>query len=94
MVPSGNASEDFYIAPSINYQLDATIQSLFYDNSPITFSLVPFRFSEAGFKYRKNNLFIHYVFVPEERNYSKTISGYFMDLSGVVFAQIVLLKFY
>jgi hypothetical protein len=46
----------FYIAPSINYQLyDATIQgSLFSNRSPITFSLVPYRFNgEAGFKYRK-----------------------------------------
>ncbi|MGO4817395.1 lipid A deacylase LpxR family protein [Flavobacterium sp. W22_SRS_FP1] len=49
----------FYIAPSMNYQLyDATIQgSLFNNNSPVTFDLVPLRFNgEAGLKYRKNNL--------------------------------------
>jgi hypothetical protein len=83
-----NASEFyFYIAPSINYQLyDATIQgSLFNDNSPITFSLVPFRFNgEAGFKYRKNNLNLSYVFMYRGKElYSKTISGYFYGSIGV-----------
>lgn len=77
----------FYIAPSINYQLyDATIQgSLFNDNSPITFRLVPFRFNgEAGFKYRKNNLNLSYVFNYRGRElYSKTISGYFYGSIGV-----------
>jgi len=77
----------FYIAPSINYQLyDATIQgSLFNNNSPITFSLVPFRFNgEAGFKYRKNNLNLSYVFVYRGKElYSKTSSGYFYGSIGV-----------
>jgi lipid A 3-O-deacylase len=77
----------FYIAPSINYQLyDATIQgSLFNNNSPVTFDLVPFRFNgEAGFKYRKNNLNLFYVFVYRGKElYSKTISGYFYGSIGV-----------
>ena len=77
----------FYIAPSINYQLyDATIQgSLFNDNSPITFSIVPFRFNgEAGFKYRKNNLNLSYVFMYRGKElYSKTISGYFYGSIGL-----------
>jgi hypothetical protein len=79
----------FYIAPSINYQLyDATIQgSLFNDNSPITFDLVLFRFNgEAGFKYRKNNLNLSYVFMYRGKElYSKTISGYFYGAIGVSF---------
>lgn len=79
----------FYIAPSINYQLhDATIQgSLFNDNSPITFRLVPFRFNgEAGFKYRKNKLNLSYVFMYRGKElYSKTISGYFYGAIGVSF---------
>jgi hypothetical protein len=47
---------------SINQLYDATIQgSLFSNRSPITFSLVPYRFNgEAGFKYR--NLNLSYVF--------------------------------
>ncbi|MBC5839554.1 lipid A deacylase LpxR family protein [Flavobacterium muglaense] len=77
----------FYIAPSVNYQLyDATIQgSLFSSNSPVTFSLVPFRFNgEAGFKYRKNNLNLSYVFVYRGKElYSKTISGYFYGSIGL-----------
>jgi hypothetical protein len=77
----------FYIAPSINYQLyDATIQgSLFNNNSSVTFDLVPFRFNgEAGFKYRKNNLNLLYVFVYKGKElYSKTSSGYFYGSIGV-----------
>lgn len=77
----------FYIAPSINYQLyDATIQgSLFNNRSPITFSLVPYRFNgEAGFKYRKNNVNLSCVFVYRGKElYSKTISGYFYGSVGV-----------
>jgi hypothetical protein len=76
-----------YIAPSINYQLyDATIQgSLFNNNSPVTFSLVPFRFNgEAGFKYRKNKLNLSYVFVYRGKElYSSTISGYFYGSIGI-----------
>ncbi|MEZ7506405.1 lipid A deacylase LpxR family protein [Flavobacterium sp. Arc2] len=77
----------FYISPSINYQLyDATIQgSLFNNNSPVTFSLVPFRFNgEAGFKYRKNNLNLSYIFMYRGRElYSKTNTGYFYGSIGV-----------
>jgi lipid A 3-O-deacylase len=56
----------FYINPNCNYQLyDATIQgSLFNNNSPVTFDLVPFRFQgEAGFKYRKNHWNASYSFL-------------------------------
>jgi hypothetical protein len=77
----------FYIAPSINYQLyDATIQgSLFSNNSPITFNLVPFRFNtEAGFKYKKKNLNLSYVFVYRGKElYSSTSSGYFYGSIGL-----------
>jgi hypothetical protein len=77
----------FYIAPSLSYQLyDATIQgSLFNDTSPQTFSIVPFRFNgEAGFKYRKNNLNLSYVFVYRGKElYINTSSGYFYGSIGV-----------
>jgi hypothetical protein len=86
-IDSSESEFYFYIAPSINYQLyDASIQgSLFSNNSPITFSLVPWRFnSEAGFKYRKNNLNLSYVFNYRGKElYSKTISGYFYGSIGV-----------
>jgi lipid A 3-O-deacylase len=55
-----------YIAPYLNYQLyDATIQgSLFNNNSPVTYDVVPFRFNgEAGIKYRKNHWDFSYAFV-------------------------------
>lgn len=56
----------FYVNPNLNYQIyDATIQgSMFNDNSPVTYDLVPFRFQgEAGFKYRKNHWNISYSFL-------------------------------
>lgn len=55
----------FFISPKFNYQsYDATIQgSLFSDESPVTFPLIPFRFQgEAGLKFRKNNWNVHYSF--------------------------------
>lgn len=71
----------FYIAPSINYQLyDATIQgSLFNDDSPVTYNLVPLRFNgEAGFKYRKNNFNLGYSFVYRGKEVSNDENtGYF-----------------
>lgn len=79
----------FYIAPSINYQLyDATIEgSLFNNNSPVTYGLVPFRFNgEAGLKYRRNNLNLAYSFVyrgKEVRN--KDNKGYFYGSISVSF---------
>jgi hypothetical protein len=77
----------FYINPNVNYQLyDATIQgSLFNDESPVTFSLMPFRFNgEAGFKYRKNNWNLSYLFVyrgKEAKNI--VIKGYFYGSIGI-----------
>ena len=56
----------FYINPNLNYQFyDATIQgSMFNDNSPVTYDLVPFRFQgEAGFKFRKNHWNLSYSFL-------------------------------
>ena len=76
----------FYINPNINYQwYDATIQgSLFNDNSPVTFSLMPFRFNgEAGLKYKKNNWNLNYNFVykgKEAKN--NVIIGYFYGSIG------------
>jgi hypothetical protein len=71
----------FYIAPSIKYQMyDATIQgSLFNDNSPVTFNLIPIRFNgEAGLKYRKDNLNLSYAFVYRSKELHNVINtGYF-----------------
>lgn len=56
----------FYIAPGVSYQAyDATIQgSMFNNDSPITWDLVPMRFiGEAGFKFRKNRWDLSYVFM-------------------------------
>lgn len=71
----------FYMAPFLNYQIyDATIQgSMFNDNSPVTFDLIPLRFNaEAGFRYRKNNWNLSYAFVyrGKELKFHRTI-GYF-----------------
>lgn len=71
----------FYVAPSVNYQIyDATIQgSLFSDNSPVTFNLIPVRFNaEAGLRCRKNNWNLSYAFVyrGKELRFYRTI-GYF-----------------
>lgn len=79
----------FYFAPSMNYQLyDATIQgSLFDDNSPVTYGLVPFRFNgESGLKYRKNNLNLSYSFIyrgKEVRNEGNM--GYFYGSISISF---------
>ena len=77
----------FYISPSVNYQFyDATIQgSMFNDNSPVTFKLVPWRFNgEAGFKYRKNNWNLSYIFMYRGRElHHPTNSGYFYGSIGV-----------
>lgn len=87
MVYKNESEFYFYINPSVNYQLyDATIQgSFFNDNSPITFPLMPFRFNgEAGFKYRKNNWNLSYLFVyrgQEAKNI--VIKGYFYGSIGV-----------
>ena len=77
----------FYVNPNVNYQLyDATIQgSLFNNESPVTFPLMPFRFNgEAGFKYRKNNWNLSYLFVyrgKEAKNI--VIKGYFYGSIGI-----------
>ncbi len=55
-----------FLVPHLNYQLyDATIQgSMFSDNSPVTYDVMPFRFNaEAGLKYRKGKWDLSYVFV-------------------------------
>ncbi|RZJ66869.1 MAG: lipid A deacylase LpxR family protein [Flavobacterium sp.] len=71
----------FYISPSVNYQLyDATIQgSMFNDDSPITFDLIPFRFTgEAGLKYRKNRLDLSYAFIYRGKEADNWVNkGYF-----------------
>jgi len=54
-----------YVNPVLNYQrYDATILgSMFNDNSPVTFPLIPFRFNaEVGVKYRYNNWTYSYSF--------------------------------
>ncbi|AWA29319.1 DUF2219 domain-containing protein [Flavobacterium magnum] len=85
--------QEFYLflAPHLNYQLyDATIQgSMFADNSPVTFQVVPFRFNaEAGLKYRKGRWDLAYIFVyrgKEPKNdgvkgfiYGSITLGYFL----------------
>lgn len=76
----------FYINPSLNYQLyDATIQgSLFNDDSPVTYNLIPFRFNgEAGFRYRKNHWNLHYLFVYRGKELSNNrIESYFYGSIG------------
>lgn len=71
----------FYAIPSINCQVyDATIQgSLFNDNSPVTYNLIPLRFNaEAGLKYRKNSLNLSYAFVYRSKELKhKDNMGYF-----------------
>ncbi|AWG21065.1 hypothetical protein FFWV33_05720 [Flavobacterium faecale] len=83
-----NESEFYaYVSTSVNYQLyDATIEgSLFNNNSPVTFDLVPFRFNgEAGIKYRKNNLNLYYTFMYRGRELvHPTNTGYFYGSVGI-----------
>ena len=70
-----------YVSPSLNFQVyDATIEgSLFNNNSPVTFKLVPLRFNgEAGIRYRKNNLNLSYAFVFRGKElYNNVITSYF-----------------
>jgi lipid A 3-O-deacylase len=77
----------FHITTSIKYQVyDATIQGSFFNyNSPIIFDLLPVRFNrEAGFKYRKNNLNLSYVFVYRSKKLHNEINtGYFYGSIGV-----------
>lgn len=77
----------FYLAPYFNYQVyDATIQgSLFDDNSPVTFAIMPFRFNgEAGLRYRKNNLNLSYAFVYRGKELkSEKMTGYFYGSIGI-----------
>lgn len=71
----------FYIAPGFNYQVyDATIQgSMFNEDSPITWDLVPMRFiGEAGFKFRKNQWDLSYAFVYKGKEVDNWVNtGYF-----------------
>jgi len=77
----------FYIAPYLNYQAyDATIQgSMFNNNSPVTFDLVPFRFNgEAGLKYRRNKWDLSYIFVYRGKELkNNVVQGYFYGSIGV-----------
>ncbi|HTB52907.1 MAG TPA: lipid A deacylase LpxR family protein [Ferruginibacter sp.] len=53
----------FYISPRVNYTLyDATIQgSMFDNNSPVVFGVVPFRFNvETGVRFRFNKVNLSY----------------------------------
>jgi hypothetical protein len=71
----------FYFSPGYNYQFyDATIQgSMFNDDSPITWGLIPWRFAgEAGLKYRKNHLNLLYAFVYRGKEVDNFVNtGYF-----------------
>lgn len=77
----------FFISPKVNYQAyDATIQgSLFKDNSPVTFPLIPIRFQlEAGLKYRKNNWNLHYTFNYTSQEVDNIVNeGYYYGSIGI-----------
>ena len=77
----------FFISPKVNYQAyDATIEgSLFKDNSPVKFDLIPWRFQgEAGFKYRKNQWNFHYTFNYTTQEADNIVNeGYFYGSIGV-----------
>ena len=70
-----------YLNPSVSYMAyDATIQgSMFNDDSPVTFPLIPFRFNaEAGIKYRSNNWNLSYAFNYRGKELTNNvIVGYF-----------------
>lgn len=70
-----------YLNPAINYQrYDTTIQgSMFNDDSPVTFSLLPFRFNaEAGIKYRSNHWIYTYSFNYRGKELTNNvIQGYY-----------------
>ncbi|KGO84917.1 hypothetical protein Q765_18990 [Flavobacterium rivuli WB 3.3-2 = DSM 21788] len=70
-----------YINPVLNYQnYDATILgSMFNNNSPVTFPLIPFRFNaEAGVKYRYNNWTYSYSFNYRSKELTnRVITGYY-----------------
>lgn len=60
----------FYISPGISYQIyDATIEGgPFNDRSPVTWDLVPLRFTgEAGIRYRTRLVSLSYAFVYKSK---------------------------
>lgn len=77
----------FFVSPKVNYQVyDATIQgSLFHNQSPVTFPLIPFRFQgEAGLKYRKNNWNFHYTFNYTTQEADNIVNaGYYYGSIGI-----------
>lgn len=86
------AQQEFfiYINPNITYQVyDATIQgSMFNDDSPVTFNIVPYRFNgEAGVKYRRNNWTYTYAFNYRGKElYNNVIEGYYYGSLQVCYA--------
>jgi len=70
-----------YFNPNLNYQrYDATIQgSMFNNDSPVTFPLIPFRFNaEAGIKYSYNKWTYSYSFNYRGKELSnRVITGYY-----------------
>lgn len=70
-----------YLNPSVQYQgYDATIEgSMFNNENPVTFPILPFRFNaEAGIKYRNNNWNASYSFNYRGKELSNNvITGYF-----------------
>ncbi|HEX8575118.1 MAG TPA: lipid A deacylase LpxR family protein [Flavobacterium sp.] len=79
----------FYINPNINYQVyDATIEGSLFDNdSPVTYGLIPFRFNgEAGIKYRKNHWNLHYIFMYRGKELQNDkVNGYYYGSIGASF---------
>lgn len=76
-----------FLAPHFNYQLyDATIQgSMFSDNSPVTYAVMPFRFNaEAGLKFRKGKWDLSYVFVYRGKELKRD------DVKGFIYGSITL----
>ncbi|WP_417366703.1 lipid A deacylase LpxR family protein [Flavobacterium beibuense] len=77
----------FFINPKLNYQVyDATIEgSLFNDDSPVTFPLIPWRFvAETGVMYRKNNWNLSFSFNYQGKELTNNvIQGYYYGRIGI-----------
>lgn len=85
----GDQTREFFlfISPKVNYQIyDATIQgSLFNDDSPVTFPLIPWRFeAETGVMYRKNSWNLSFSFNYQGKELTNNvIQGFYYGRIGV-----------
>lgn len=76
-----------FLNPNVQYmRYDATIQgSLFNDDSPVTFPLIPFRFNaDFGVKYRNNNWNLSYsVHYRGKELSNNVITGFYYGSIGI-----------